>query len=142
MTDPATDALDQLPSAARSRLEQFSRALERVHVDDLPLYATRARQPDHRRAVEAAALAAREAGLEASIDAARAAVIAFVGRQQSAASLRFSYGFEAAAPSGRPEDWVRVMRSLGDAVTGVVLWDRLNEWDRLELLGEWARLLP
>jgi hypothetical protein len=123
-------------------LEKFSAALERITVDDLPLYAVGMRQPDHRRSIEGAALIARQAGIEEAVEAARTAVTEYIARQHSSATLRLSYAFEAAAPSGRPEDWVRVMRSVGDAVVALVLWDRLDDHDRWELLGEWARLLP
>jgi hypothetical protein len=137
------DALERLPQGARSRLERFSQGLERVHVDDLPLYAVRQRQPDHRRAVETAALVAHESHLEESIDAARGALVDYISRQYAGAQLRVSYvGVNAAGGLGPTDDRVRVMRSLGDAAAAIVLWDKLDEADRAELLGQWARLLP
>jgi hypothetical protein len=137
------DALERLPQGARSRLDRFSQGLERVHVDDLPLYAIRQRQPDHRRAAETAALVAHESNLEESIDGARGALIDYISRQYAAAQLRVSYvGVNAAGGLGPTEDRVRVMRSLGDAAAAIVLWDKLDETDRAELLGQWARLLP
>lgn len=136
------DPLARLPTDARSRLEAFSAGLERVGIDELPLYAVRMRQPEHRRALEQAALAARDAGLEAAVEAARAVVTEYIARQHAWAGLRSGYPIEIRGPSGRVEDWVRVMRSVGDAVVALVLWDRLTDWDRVELLGEWATLLP
>jgi hypothetical protein len=142
MTD-VLDALDRLPPAARSRLELFGRALERVHVDDLPLYTTRQRQPAHRRAVEAAALRAREAGLDDAIDAARTRLIDHVSHEYAAAQLRVSFvGLNSVPGLGPTDDRVRVMRSIGDAATAIVLWDEIDAADRAELLGLWARLLP
>lgn len=136
------DPLARLPTDARSRLEAFSAGLERVGIDELPLYAARMRQPEHRRALEQAALAARDAGLEAAVEAARAAVTEYIARQHAASGPRLAFQFEAGGPAARPEDLVRVMRSVGDAVVALVLWDRLTDWDRVELLGEWATLLP
>jgi hypothetical protein len=138
-----TGDLDGLPAAARARLEQFSRALERVHVDDLPLYAVWARQPDHRRAVESAALAIREAKLDKALEAARSAVIEYVGRTYAGAQFRTSWvGLNTAPGLGPTDDRVRVMRSIGDAVVALVAWDSLDGVDREELLGAWAKLLP
>jgi hypothetical protein len=136
------DPLDRLSPAARARLSRFSGELERLRIDDLPLYAVRVRQPDHRRAVEQAALVAREGGLDAVVEAARSAIIEYVARQHAASGPRLAFQFEAGGPTARPEDLVRVMRSVGDAVVAIVLWDRLTDWDRMELLGEWSRLLP
>jgi hypothetical protein len=137
------EALDDLPSAARTRLAQFTAALERVHVDDLPLYAVRLRQPDHRRSVEIAALAVHEATLDGPLEAARSVVLDYVGRAYASAQFRASWvGMNSAPGLGPTDDRVRVMRSLGDAVTALVAWDVLDDADRAELLGAWARLLP
>lgn len=135
------DALAVLSAEARADLERFAFALERVHVDDLPLYAVRPRQPGHRRAVEAAALAARERGLEAAVDAAREAVIGYVSREYGAAGLRMTYAGISSGPGlGPTEDRVRVMQSIGDAVTAMALADAIDASDRAELLGAWARI--
>jgi hypothetical protein len=140
MTD--LGALDR-PPGARARLDVFGQALERIHTDDLPLYAARLRQPDHRRAVEAAAVAARERGLENAVDAARHALIDYMSRQYAASQLRVTYvGMNTLTGLGSAEDQVRITRSLADAATALVLWDELDEADRSELLGLWARLLP
>jgi len=134
------DALAPLARPIRTELERFAAALERIHVDDLPLYAVRIRQPAHRRAVEAAALAARERALEAAVDAAREAVVGYVSRQYGAAQFRTAY---VALETGHAttDDRVRVMRSLGEAVTAIVLGDALDASDRAELVGAWSRIL-
>ena len=108
-------------------------------MDDLPLYAVR-EQPGHDRAVDAAAAIARKLGLDGPIEAARSAVVGYVGRQYAAGSLRFGYGFEAGPSLGPTDDRVRVMRSLGDAISALVLWDRLDPEDLAELLGAWTNL--
>jgi len=43
---------------------------------------------------------------------------------------------------GPTDDRVRVARSLGEAVTAIVLEDHLDREDHAELLGLWDRLLP
>lgn len=135
------EALAALSAEARADLERFAAALERVHVDDLPLFAVRPRQPAHRRAVEAAAVAARERRLEAAVDAARGAVIEYVVRRYGAAQLRTAYvGLNTASGLGPTEDRVRVMRSIGDAVTAMALGEAIDASDRAELLGAWARV--
>jgi hypothetical protein len=137
-----TEALDRLPADARSRLESLGSAIERISIEDLPLYAVRVQQPDHGRAVEAAAVVAGESGMTAAVQAAQSAMLDFVARLYSAAPNRFGIGGEVVANLGRPDDRVRVMQTLGDAVAALVLHERLRQTDRTELLGEWARLLP
>ena len=139
----AADALDRLPADARQRLEAFSRALERVHVDDLPLHVARRRQPRHRRAVEGAALRARETGLQAAVDAARRTIRDYVIRAYANAGYRAGYGTYATGLSvADPEERLRILRSLDEAVAALVLGDRLDADTRGELLGLWDRLLP
>ena len=139
----AADALDRLPADARQRLDAFARALERVHVDDLPLYVARRRQPRHRRAVEGAALTARETGLEGPLDAARHAVRDYVIRAYAGAAYRATYaGFPGGPAQADPEERLRILRSLDDAVSALVLDERLDADTRGVLLGLWGRLLP
>ena len=133
------DPLERLPAEARTRLDEFTKALERVRVDDLPLYAVRPREPDHRRAVEAASIAIREAGLDEPLEAARSLVVDYVGRAYATAQFRTSWVGDNSAPGlGPTDDRVRVMRSIGDAVSALVAWDSIDESDRAELLGAWA----
>jgi hypothetical protein len=135
------DPLDALPAEARSRLETFAAALERVAVDDLPLYSVKPREPDHRRAVDAAAQASRAAGLDEAIEGAREAIMEYVARAYGNAQYRTGYIAMNSAPGlGPTDDRVRVMRSLGDAVTALVLGDAIGEADRAELLGAWANV--
>jgi hypothetical protein len=134
------DALDRLPPAARARLAQFGSALERVRVDNLPMNAVRSGEPAHRRAVEAAAAVALDSRLAEPIEAARASVLAYINRAYTDQQLRMTMWDGRGL--ARTDDRVRVMRSLGEAVTALVLWDALDESDRAELLGVWANLLP
>jgi hypothetical protein len=134
--------LDRLPDDARARLVAFTTALDRVAVDDYPLYAVRVRQPIHRRAVEAAAVVARDVGLTDAVEAARSALVEAIGRAYANAQLRLTFaGLNDAPGLGPAEDRLFVMRSIGEAVTGIVLWDRLDRHVRAELMGAWAALI-
>lgn len=136
------DPLDRLPPEARQRLERFGAALERVHVDDLPLYAIRRRGPERRRSVERAAMLAAEAGLTEGVEAARSALTEYVTMAYANAQYRASFaGLNTAPGLGPTDDRVRVLRSIGDAVSALVLDGALDEADRAELLGAWDRLL-
>jgi hypothetical protein len=135
------DPLDGLSPEARQRLETFAAAFERIQVDDLPLYAVKPREPGHRRAVDAAAVASRAAGLDEAIEGAREAIFDYVARAYANAQYRTGYIAMNSAPGlGPTDDRVRVMRSLGDAVAALALGDALDEADRAELLGAWANV--
>ena len=137
------DGLDRLPLNARTRLERFSGALERIIVDDLPLFAVSTREPGHAESRERAAEIANDAGLTGAIDAAEAAVNEYIGRVYATAQFRTSVvGMNIAPGLGPTNDRVRVVRSLGDAVTAIVLDERLDESDWAELMGAWERLIP
>ena len=139
----AEDALERLPADARRRLAGFAEALERVPVDDLPLYVARVPQPRHRRAVEAAELVATELGLAEPIVAARTAMLEGLFRLLANAEFRVWIGGVQMAPNlGPVDERVRIAESLSEAVTAIALGDRLDPAVRGELLGLWDRLLP
>jgi hypothetical protein len=65
-----------------------------------------------------------------------------IGRAYGNAQLRVSIvGLNTAPGLGPAEDRLFVMRSVGDAVTALVLWDRLDAHIRAELLGAWGALV-
>ena len=135
-------ALDRLEPDTRTRLEAFARALDRAHIDDLPLYVARARQPRHRRAVESAELVAIESNLADAVEAARRVTIEAVIRAFGDRQFRIWVGGVNMAPNlGSVDERVRIASSLADAVTAMVLGDRLDAADSAELLGLWPRLL-
>ena len=137
----ADPALYDLPDDARARLDAFAKAIDRVHAEDLPLYVARERQPRHRRAVETAELVAAESGLAGPLVAARRALLEAVIRELGSRQFRVWLGGENMAPNMGPVDErVRIARSLGDAVTALVLDDRLDAAVHAELLGLWSRL--
>lgn len=137
-----TDGLDDLPDDARRRLDAFTRAVDRIDVDRLRTLVAEPVEPRHRRAVETAELVAIESGLEAVVDAARRVVVETLIREFGVRQLRVWVGGVAMAPNvGPAEERVAIARSLGDAVTAIVLGSRLDPADAAELLGLWARLL-
>ena len=136
------DPLDRLPDDARDRLDAFTEALDRINLDDLPLYVARVRQPRHRRAVETAELVAIDGGLADTVDAARRVVIEQIIRGFAESQFRVWIGGVQMAPGMGPVDErVRIASSLGDAVTALVLGDRIDAATSGELLGLWSRLL-
>jgi hypothetical protein len=139
--DPTS--LDRLPSGARVRLEAFTAALERVPVDQLGLYADRTWDDEHVAAAERAREVARDTRLTEPIEAAQRALADGVIRVL--ASSRYNMmvlGGDTAPTTGLNEaDRRRILDSLADAVTALVLRDRIDPTDEAELLGLWARLL-
>ena len=138
----AANGLDRLRPDSRQRLDAFARALERVSVEDLPLYVARRRQPRHRRAVEAAELVAIEHGLAEPVRAAREALLDGVLRELANGQFRVWVGGVAMAPNlGPVDERVRIAQSVSEAATAVALGDRLDPAVHDELLGLWDRLL-
>ena len=136
------DAVNRLPDVARRRLQGFAGRLERIRIEDLPMYVVRPTEPGHGEAVERALTAAEASGLARGIEEARSAMVQFVDRQFSDAQYRPTLGgVNWGLGLGPTEDRVKVARSLGEAVGAVVLWDTLDEPDRAELLGPWANLI-
>ena len=142
MPDPS-DPLAALPTDARKRLDELARAIERVPLQDLPLYADRRFDDEHIRAVQEAERIADEAGLSERIRAAQQALREAVIQLYGSAQLRGTImGMNIAPPPGTDEDRIRMLESLGDAVMATILDDRLDPDDHAELLGLWARILP
>jgi hypothetical protein len=136
-------ALDRLPSGARVRLEAFAAALERVPVDQLGLYADRTWDDEHVAAAERAREVAEDARLTEPIEAAQRALADGIIRLLASTRYHVTMlGGDMAPSSGSHEDRQRIIDSLADAVTALVLGDRIDPADEAELLGLWARLLP
>jgi hypothetical protein len=143
MSDGDLALLDTLPATTRARLDAFARALSAVPIEELPMYVARD-DVRHVRAVQAAELLATGQGLEPAVTAARHALVDAIGREYAVSQLRISgiFGVNMAPSMGPTDDRVRVARSLGEAVTAIVLEDHLAPEDHAELLGLWDRLLP
>lgn len=139
----AGDGLDGLPADARRRLDAFTKAVDRIDVDRLRTFAAEPAEPRHQAAIDTAELVAIESGLVPAVDAARRVVVEALIREFGARQYRVWIGGVAMAPNVGPvEERVAITRSLADAVTAIVLGERLDPDDAAELLGLWARLLP
>ena len=131
-----------LPQRALARIDALARALDRIDVEDLPLYVARVRQPRHRRAVESAELVAIGAGLAEPLLEARRTMVQGLARRLAQGEFRVMLGGVRRAPADSLDAGVRISQSLADAVTAIVLDDALDADIRAELLGRWDRLLP
>ena len=98
------EPLDRLDAETRKRHEAFAEAVDRTHVDDLPLYVARVRQPRHRRAVETAELVAIESALTEPVEAARRVMIEAIIRMMTDRQFRVWVGGVAMAPNLGPVD--------------------------------------
>lgn len=138
-----TDAIDRLPGSVRRRLAAFSGKVERVRLEDLPLYAaTPDGRAEHQQALDSAERAAAESGRGRAVEVARSSVGEFLLRFYGDSQYRPTWvGLNWGQSLGTTDDRVRVMRSLGEAVAALVLWDVLTEGQRDELLGPWAALV-
>ena len=137
------DPLGRLPQAARQDLDELARALERVALQDLPLFTDRTFDEEHVRAVEEGKRVAADAGLTEPIRAAQQELADMVIRMYGSQQVRAAVlGSAYALPAGTDEDRIQMLQSLADAVTATVLGDRLEPDVHAELLGLWARLLP
>ena len=136
------EATTDLPPDIRRRLAMFADRLERLRVDDLPMYAVRAIEPEHGRVVDEAELRAIESGRERVIEAARTSVADFIAGMFANAQYRPTMvGLNWGQSAGTTDDRVRIVVTLREAVTAIALWDVLDESDRAELLGAWANLI-
>jgi hypothetical protein len=133
------DAVNRLPDVARRRLQGFAGRLERIRIEDLPMYVVRPTEPGHGEAIERALTVAEASGLGRAVVEARSGLTSYLERVYADAQLRrtaLEWG-----GLGTTEERIRITRSLGDAAAAVVLWDTLDEPDRAELLGPWANLI-
>jgi hypothetical protein len=135
------DAIERLPADARRRLEAFAGALERIRLEELPLYAVRSVEPAHGEALERAKAAAAASGLQGAVDEARNGLTSYLDRVYTDGAFRNSGETFQWGSLGTMEDRIRVATSLGDAIAALVLGDALDEADRAELLGAWANLI-
>jgi hypothetical protein len=135
------DAIERLPAEARSRLQSFAAALERLRLEDLPMYAVRSVEPAHGEAFERARAAAAGSGLQGAVEQARNGLTSYLERVYTDGAFRNSGETFQWGSLGTMEDRIRVATSLGDAITALVFGDTLDEADRAELLGAWANLV-
>ena len=133
----------RLPADVGRRLAGFLDRIERLRIEDLPIFAAVPLDAAaHARAVDAARTAAAERRREDLLTEIRRQSNEWVARLFS----RQQYYPEWYGPSmgrsvGNVDDRVKLARSLADAVTGLMVWDVLDEADLDELIGPWVTLI-
>jgi hypothetical protein len=135
-----TDPLAGLPRDTRRRLDSFTQNVERIGLDQLPMYAARPVDRDHRRTIEQAEAVASENGRAATVDAVRESVLEYVNQRFVDAQFRPTWAGLSWVSAGTVDDRARIAVSLGEAAIAVALWDLLDEGVRDEMLGAWAGL--
>ncbi len=136
MGDPIDD-LAGLRREERERLQRFALAFERVDASRYPLF-TEQSVPDE--VVEAQGRAIDLLGSGQRKRAVRATIDAFVDEATRAYSRRMSlpdtFLLFQSLPD-RAEDRVRFLATVERAVVGLILWDELEDEDRVALVGPW-----
>ena len=124
-------------------LERFMQRVERIRAEDLLLRAARpSDEAAHASAGRAAADVARSSGLEGAVRNARQGIDDWVVDLFNRSTLQPGWWEANWGRPGTIEDRANLAHSLGEAVTAILLGDRLDAGDRDELLGAWADLAP
>jgi hypothetical protein len=136
------DPLLRLPAPERARVARFLDRLERTRVDVMVTLAARpSDERAHAEAVERAEVAARESVRAAAIERVRADADEWVVRLYNRSTNQPGWYEANWGRPGSGADRANLAASLGEALTALVLWDRLDDADRDELLGPFAALL-
>ncbi len=140
---PDAARLAPLPADVRGRLEHFLGRVERLRIEDLPMFAARPLDEQaYARAADQARAVSVERRRESVLKAIQGDVGDWLGRLYSAQQFYPEWtGTAWGKSSGSAEDRVRLRRSLFDAISAIVLWDALDDADRDELVGPWAALV-
>ena len=126
-----------------THLEAFLQRVERLAVEEL--LARSAKPIDeraHQSALDAATEAARFAGLERALADARGRIDEWVIGTFNRSNVQVGWYEANWGRPGTTEDRANLAHSLGEAVTAVLLGDRLDATHRDELLGAWVDLVP
>ncbi len=132
------EALDGLGQAERDRLEALAAIFDRL---DARSYSTFTEIVESGDVTAAKERALALVGSGPKRDAVRAAVGAFVDAATVAYSRRLAlpdtFLLFQSLPD-RAEDRVQFLGSVERAVVGLILWDELEDEDRVALLGAWG----
>jgi len=135
------DPIDQLVGLRpeeRKRLEAFAKLFDRI---DASSYATFAESSESTEVRAAKVRASELLGSDVRRDAVRGAVKAFVDAATVAYSRRLPLPDTIMVFNSLPdraEERVHFLDSVERAVVAVILWDQLEDEDRVALLGPWA----
>ena len=140
MADRIT-ALAGLRPAERKRLEAFALAFEHLDASSYPMFAEQVVSDEvlaaQDRAIELLGSGARKSAVRAAIDAfVDAGTRAYSGRM----SLTDTFLLYQSLPD-RAEDRVKFLTTVERAVVGLILWDELDEDDRVALIGPWGAFI-
>jgi hypothetical protein len=132
------DALEGLGAAERERLEIFAAVFDRLDAGSYSTFTETVESDDVRAAKEQAVALI---GSGPRRDTVRAAIGAFVDAATVAYARRLplpdTFLLFQSLPD-RAEDRVRFLGSVERAVVALILWDELEDDDRIALLGPWA----
>lgn len=138
MTRRLADDLAGLRPQERSRLERFAEVFDRIDARD---YSTFAPRVDAEGVEDAKQHAIEQVRTPERRRAIRRAIDRFVDAAAQGYSRRLTltdtFLLNQSLPD-RAEDRVRFATSVERAVVAVVLWDELDDPDRVALLGPWS----
>jgi hypothetical protein len=125
-----------------NELDSFLRTIDRLTVEQLlPRAARPLDERAHAAALQRAGESARAAGLDKSIEVAHRTVDDYVIGLFNRSHVQPGWWEVNWGRPGTTADRANLAQSLGEAVTSIILGDRLDEADRDELLGAWADLV-
>ena len=138
MTRDIVDDLAGLRPEERKRLERLAEVFDRLDARDYSTFASVIEPDGVDDAKEHANDLLREPRRRSAV---REAIERFVDAAAQGYSRRMSltdtFLLNQSLPD-RPEDRVRFASSVERAVVGLVLWDELDDEDRVALLGPWG----
>ena len=138
MTRDVVDDLAGLGPPERKRLERFAAVFDRIDARDYSTFVPVTEPEDVRAAKEHANEAIQTPERRQVL---RRAIDRFVDAAAQGYSRRLTltdtFLLNQSLPD-RPEDRVRFATSVERAVVALVLWDELEDGDRVALLGPWA----
>lgn len=136
------DPLRRLPRAEQDRIARFIGRLERVPIEVMLTLAARPLDAEaHAAAVARAEDEARVTSRTDALERVRADAGAWVIRLYNSSTNQPGWMEANWGRPGTTRDRANLATSLTEALTALVLWDRLDEADRDELLGPFAALL-
>jgi hypothetical protein len=130
-----------LPADVRRRLVQFLQQLDRLRVEDLPMFATRPLdQAGYDESVTAATRAAFDSGRRAMLDEMHRSADRWLDQRYFGRFFQPEWA-GLSAGTGTALDQAHLHRSLHDAISALVLWDFLDDVYRGHLIGTWSALM-
>jgi hypothetical protein len=132
-----------LPPEVRRRLERFLQRLDRLRVEDLPMFAAVPLDNEgYEESIRAASRGAFDTNRRVALDQVHRDADAWLKRLFS----RHQFYPEWAGPqmgmiAGSARDRIRLAEALKSVLSALVLWDVLDEAYREHLVGAWAALI-